>query len=162
MNPEREAELAGEQLLDDYRRLQGVEFVHKGCAGLRERDNAELIRQRDEALAEVARLTAQVAAVRALIPSTWYQAPRDGSVVIATYTGGWQDLPPRGRIWQRDDEDDCTDPDGDWWQVGDPDQVRASYGEVLAQDDPECDRPDVTIEVLVYADEIARALDSIP
>jgi len=165
MKPEREAELAGKQLLDDYRRLQGVEFVHKGCAGLRERDNAELIRQRDEALAEVARLAAQVAAVRALIPPSWYEVPPDGTVLIATYSGGYgrEDLPDRERAWVRSDQDTPPkDPDGDWYQVGDPDDYRASYSEVLAHDDPECDRPTVTAEVLVSVYSIARALDSIP
>ena len=52
-------------LLTEHARLQAIEFVHQGCAGLRERDNAELIRQRDEALAEVAHLAAQVTAMRA-------------------------------------------------------------------------------------------------
>lgn len=113
---------------------------------------------------ENARLTAQVAAVRALIPASWYEVPPDGTVLIATYSGGYgrEDLPPRERVWVRSDQDDRLEPDGDWYQVGDPDDYRASYGEVLAHDDPPCDRPTVTTEVLVSVYAIARALDSIP
>jgi len=113
---------------------------------------------------ENARLAAQVAAVRALIPASWYEVPPDGTVLIATYSGGYgrEDLPPRERVWVRSDQDTPPkDPDGDWYQVGDPDDHRASYGEVLAHDDPPCDRPTVTTEELVSVYAIARALDGV-
>lgn len=37
---------------DELERLRGIEFVHQGCKHLRERDIAELIEQRDRAIAE--------------------------------------------------------------------------------------------------------------
>lgn len=43
------------EMAAEIERLWTVEFAHAGCQGLREADNAELIRQRDETRALLAR-----------------------------------------------------------------------------------------------------------
>lgn len=89
--------------------------------------------------------------------------PADGSILLATYSGGYnrEHLPPREQVWVRSDQEGCTDPDGDWFTIP-SDGGRWSYGVVLALDDPACDRPTVSLEPLVLAYQIASILDGKP
>jgi hypothetical protein len=117
----------------------------------------------DELEAEVAALRAQVARVRALVTDPRWEIPPDGTIIHATYSGGYSHggatRPDREGLFVRTDGDDCSDPEGDWWKIGDGTEGRYSYGEVLAHDDPPEDRPTVSVEPLVYAYEILHALD---
>lgn len=119
---------------------------------------------RSDTATELEILRAQVGRVRALIGDTAYDVPPNGTIVLATYSGGYgrENLPPRLQVWHRDDQPDCTEPDGDWYAIGATEYGRYSYGEVIAHDDPPCDRPTVSLDFLVYDYEIRNALNPPP
>lgn len=128
--------------------------------GLLADQNLRLAQKMLDQQGEIAALKAQLAKVHELLYATdpIWTVPADGSVLLATYSGGYkrENLPLRERVWFRSDQEGCTDPDGDWFEFGD--DRRCSYAEVLAHDDPACDRPVVTLEPLVFVHEVKRIL----
>lgn len=84
--------------------------------------------------------------------------PEDGAVVIVSMRGGWQNIDIE-RVFVRTDEEPGQ-ASGSWWPIGDPaDPAKAkrplAWGEVLAFDEPRCDRPSVSWERLYSASELA-------
>lgn len=107
---------------------------------------------------EIERLRAIVERVEALIRPDLPGVPPDGSYVVASYEGGFENEDAT-RVWLRDDEGSGLTPfeHGEWWVVGE-NSNRSQWGEVIAHDSPREDRPHVSLEVLVSADDIAQAL----
>lgn len=113
--------------------------------------------------AEVERLTAALNAIEALYATQWsWDPPPSGILVVGTYSGGHQDLPETEHVYSRADSDETKDERGDWYEVGGPTGEHLhprSWGEVMWQDDPECDRGSVSTETFVPVDAIAAIID---
>lgn len=111
-------------------------------------------------VAELEQARAALARVEALCADPAKEVPPDGSMVLAHYRGGHQNIDVE-RAWCRTDEaiDKPPHPDGDWWILGKDHKGRHQWGEVLWLDDPACDRGTVSLEVLVSVEDIVRALN---
>lgn len=89
-------------------------------------------------------------------PYTASTEPEDGAIILRTATGGWQDINSERVFVRTDREPGQTD--GDWWAIGDSadrTDVKAwTWLEILAFDEPTCDRPTITWQRLYTADEM--------
>lgn len=82
------------------------------------------------------------------------EPPPDGTLVIAEYQGGHQNI-YQERVLVRCDRNEGAYPDGDYWVAGTdkPDEHPWTWGEVLWLDDPPCDRGSVGLTYYVPTDE---------
>lgn len=130
---------------------------------------ADLQAENTRLRAQVEQYRAVIERVEALASGAFFDqgtAPANGTLAVVETSGGWQDLPPKTRVYFRSDEPDSTadrDPyfpdGGDWFEHGpDVDDRPLTWGELNGLDDPACDRASRSFETFVSVEALDAAL----